>query len=71
MKSGELITISDRTHRTLTSDLVDAATTIPEPLLPFNKFLCGLEILDPVAASTSRQKYAHYSECLKGAPAVG
>lgn len=31
--------------------LVDASTEIPEHLLPLNKLLCGLDLIDPVTAS--------------------
>ena len=31
--------------------LVDAATEIPEHLLPLNKILCGIDLLEPVAAN--------------------
>ena len=31
--------------------LVDGATEIPEPLLPLNKLLCGLDLTEPIAAS--------------------
>ena len=31
--------------------LVDATTEIPEHLLPLNKILCGIDLLEPVAAN--------------------